>query len=96
MYQEQTQQQLEPAQSESRQLAMAITTTVQYNCTADQLVHAENIITASLGGIPGKIPTITVLTNIRQVMPEQVEELFVGGVSHTTPTSRVKVLPEST
>ena len=28
-------------------------------------------------------------------MPEEAEELVMGGVSHTTPSSSVKVLPES-
>ena len=39
---------------------------------------------------------ITIMcTNVRLFVPEEAEELVMGGVSHTTPSSSVKVLPES-
>jgi hypothetical protein len=36
-----------------------------------------------------------VCTNVRLFVPEKAVEFLVGGVSHATPPSGVKVLPES-
>lgn len=39
---------------------------------------------------------ITIMcTNVRLLVPEEAVELLMGGVSHTTPSSSIKVLPES-
>ena len=47
-------------------------------------------------GSPRLITHYSILcTNVRLFVPEQVVEFLVGGVSHATPSSSIKVLPES-